>query len=167
MSYDAHSRPVDPATGVKISRMLVGAMLLGITSFALVIEFVLHRQPRGSGIPDSVLLLGTGALLVGGLGAAILIPQHLLSAAVRRCSGKEQPEVEGAMARAYLIACILRAAFLEGPALMGLVTVLLTGNALGYVAAGVAMLVLMVTFPSRSAMELLIERALGRGIVLP
>lgn len=167
MGYGAISQQVDPASAVRTSRVLVGAMLVGIAAFTLVIEFVLHRKPSGSGIPDNVLLLGTGALLVAGLGAAVLIPQNLLSGAVRRCSGKERPEVDGVMARAYMIACIMRAAFLEGPALMGLVTVMSTGNALGYAAAGVAMLVLMVTFPSRGAMDLLIERALGRGIVLP
>lgn len=160
------SSTVDPAAAVKVSRFVVMAMAVGVVGLALAVE--LGFTPPAKGVaPDNVLFVGLAALLLGGLVGSILLPQSLLGNAVRGLSGKQRPEIEAGVARAYQIACVLRAALLESPALFGVMVVMMTGNALAYIAPGVALLVMLVTLPSRSAINLLIERAMGRSIVLP
>lgn len=161
-----NSSNVDPAAAVKVCRTLVMVMVIGVVVFALVVQLGL-TPPMHKSAPDNVLFIALAALLLGGLIGSILLPQSLLGTAVRALSGKERPEIEARIAKAYQMACVLRAALLEGPALFGVVIVMMTGNALAYIATGVALLVMIVTLPSRGAIDLLIDRAMGRSMILP
>lgn len=155
---------IDGSKAIKASRILIAALIFGVASFALIVELVLGRKAVGHGLPESALLAACGVLLFGGLAASILLPQVVLSGAIKRLAGRPKEEIEPALARTYMTACVLRAAFLEGPALFGVVVVMLTGNATPYLAAGLALLVLLVTFPSRGAFDLLMQRATGRSV---
>ena len=162
------SSVMDAATSVKVSRVMVAALMLGVVAFVLVIEFVLGRKPMGgTAVPGDVLLMVGGGLLTAGVVGSVVLPQAVLAGAVKRVQGKGKAQVERGMIPAYQIACLLRGAMLEAPALFGALVVLLTGNAIGYVAPGVAVVVMLLTFPSRGALELLVERGLGRSVVLP
>jgi hypothetical protein len=158
---------MDAALAVKTLRVIVAALAGGVVAFALVIEFAFRHKPVGGTLPDDVLLMVGGGLLTAGVVGSVVLPQAVLGQAIARLRGKSKEDVERGMIRTYQTACLLRAALLEGPGLFGVIVVLMTGNAVGYVAPGVAIVLMMLTLPSRAALNLLVERAMGRSVVLP
>lgn len=60
--------------------------------------------------------------------------------------------------RGYVTQTILRGAIAQGPALLGSVGLLVTGNHLGLVATGVAMVLLVAAFPSEARARAVAER---------
>jgi hypothetical protein len=134
---------------------------------SIVVELVVGRKAMSHAIPEEWLLAGVGVFLLVGIAGSVLAPQFILSGAVRRLAGRPRDEVEPTLARSYMAACLARGVLLEGPALFGVVSALLTGNPAGYLATGIAIVIMLVTFPSRAALNVLMERATGRSDFVP
>lgn len=156
----------DPKQAVTFSRIIVVAMMMAVVAFAAVAEFVLKGKTSAANVSPELLLGIAGVLLLSGATAGTLIPATIMARALEKAKGKDEQEVASLVGQAYLTGCVLRAALLEGPGLFGAVTVLLTGNSLGLLVAGVAVVIMLATFPSHDRLVRHVERAMGRSVTV-
>ncbi len=131
-----------------------------------VAEFVVKGKVAAANVSPDLLLGIAGLLLLSGAAAGTFIPATIMARALEKAKGKEEKEVASLVGQAYLTGCVLRAAMLEGPGLFGAVTVLLTGNSLGLLVAGVALAMMLATFPSHDRLVRHVERAMGRSVTV-
>lgn len=149
--------------GIKTSQIIVLSLIMGVAMFATVVVFLVKsgQMPPGGGM-DSKLLLGiAGALLVCGTMAGVFIRSSMAGGLRKRSQAGEQI-TDGMIAQKFGAATIARAALAEGPALLGVVTTMLTGDWLGHAAAAVGMLILAFVFPTRGKFEAFARDATGR-----
>lgn len=156
----------DPKQAVIVSRVIVGAMMMAVATFAVVAEFVLKGKVATASVSPDLLLAIAGMLLLGGAAAGTFIPATIMARSLAMAKGKDERTVASIVAQAYVSGCVVRAAMLEGPGLFGAVTVLLSGNSLGLLVAGAAIGIMLATFPSHDRLVRHVEKALGRSVTV-
>lgn len=164
MAHESHSGSgsVKATAAILSLRVIYFSLVMGLVAFAVVVEVVLGRKATSSGVPQDVLLWTGAGLLVLGVLMSMVLPGLMQSSAIKAWGGAPIEGTPPELVSAYMVSCVLRGALLEGPALFGVVVVLLTGNPLGYIATGVGLLLMLATIPSRGGLERLVERASGR-----
>lgn len=158
----------DPIRSMQVIHAALIAGVVLFTIVATVLVFALASPVLGAaedaGAPEAVetdvvegggIDAGTGSLDVLAYGAAVLgvsaVPvAMLMSRPTRRARPSEEAAdiSEDAAQQEFLKKRLIGAAVLEGPALLGAVALLLTGNVFSYVAVVVGLAGMMLVFPT-------------------
>ncbi|MBY0263800.1 MAG: hypothetical protein K2Q20_15755 [Phycisphaerales bacterium] len=156
-------QPPSAAPSLSALRIIIAAFLFGVLGFAAVTAVIRLTAPaRPAGGPTDSMLLGLTALLIVN---SVVIGAFFRSQAVAKARRDHEagPGLdEPAILQKFGTVTILRGALAEGAALLGVMTTFLTGNWLGLVAAGFAMLVLAAAFPTRGKLEAFVRDVTGR-----
>ncbi len=139
-----HSSPLDEP--LRVLPFIFGALLVGMLSFGVVAIVMAGREAVFSLEQDQPFQIVTALLLAGSVPVSLLMYQTLMKKA-QGLSDADRAE------RAYLTACIVRWALLEGPALFCSVAVLLTRNLVFLVPLAVLLLFFLAAYPSRVRFE--------------
>lgn len=158
------SKPAPSATpSLATFRIIITAFLLGVATFAavtVVMRLTSSAQPPGG--PNDTLFLGlTAFLTVNAVAMGAFLRSQIVAKARREHEagpGLDEPS----LLQRFGTVTIIRGVLAEGAALLGVMTTFLTGNWLGLVAAGFAMLVLAAAFPTRGKLEAFVRDVTGR-----
>jgi len=178
----ANNPPMNPALSqiVRTAQILVAALLFGVSAFAAVALAIGPLQPPPALPPGAAptpgpfgtldpLVVVLMALIVGQFPVLIFLGIALAKQAAAmagRLAGEPDTRDQG-LARLWLNAAILRAALAEGAGLFGAVILLVSGDRLGLIGVGFAVIVLMAIMPSRGRLENWIHRAVQTAALAP
>lgn len=149
---------IEPPAQIRVTSILVLALMMGVASFAAVVWFLPQKSPTA---PDPRFLLyaltaiGTIAII-----AYVLLPLLAVGQAKRRWAGRSSDQ-DGALAIAGIlqINTLMRAALIEGASLFGCVIRLITADTTGMVAPIVGVILLATLLPARSRFDRLARAA--------
>lgn len=151
---------------LRTAQILVAALLAGVATFAAVVGAVVQSRV---GLPpnrDLALPLGLalGAMLVAGAAGAVWFTRFVVRANRQGWANHPDPEPE-LMLIPFVNLTIVRAMLLEGPALFGVVGLLMTGEwmMLGGTAIGAAGL--LVIFPTRDRFDAFVRAVSQAGTI--
>lgn len=150
-----------PAAAVRITQILVAAMLGGMLAFSAVAAAI---GPKSSPSPDTartLLLVAAGILLVTSILGTAVIPRAFAAQARARLRGAQPEDMPAIAYPLYQTSCILRTAMLEGPGLLGAFIVLTHGSTLALAIPAAAAAILILTFPTNDRFARFIEQATG------
>ena len=145
---------VTPEQTLAVSRVVAGAMILGLVAFAVVV--LLITDPGEGGPESDVLLVIAASVLDVGLVTSVHVATVL--AGLQR---NKHALDEADLAKAFFTATVIRSAALEGPGFLGLALYMTTGNRLLLGGAAVAGLMMLAQFPTRGAFERFRARVRG------
>lgn len=143
-----------PATTISSLRVIVLALMGGLVMFT-VIGVVLRLQELVAPVPtaENVLPIVVLVTLLGGVGAAFAVRSRMV-AEVRKSKADALAELRAdRVPQGLALATILGAALVEGPGLLGIITVLLGGPWYCLAAPVLAIGVMLWTLPSRQRLE--------------
>lgn len=149
---------IEPPAQLRVTSILVLALLLGVASFAVVVWFMPQKSPTA---PDPRFLLyaltGIGTIAII---AYVVLPLLAVGQAKRRWAGRSSDD-DGALGIAAIlqINTLMRAALIEGAALFGCVIRLITADTTSMVAPIVGAILLATLLPARSRFERLASLA--------
>lgn len=151
---------------LRTAQILVGALLAGVATFAAVVASLVASGSLKPQQPDLVLPLGVGlaALFVAGVVAAVGVGRLVVRANREAWAKHPDPEPD-LMLMPFVSLTIMRAAFLEGPAILGVVALLLTGEwamLAGTVLGAAGLLLIM---PTRDRFDAFIQNVSGRQTI--
>lgn len=161
------------AAMLRTMQILIGALIIGVISFGCVVAALVltgngplpASQGSGAargGLPlASMLLLVMGVLTVVSNGAGFWIRRQTV-ASLRRSSDAGEELNEGDLLARFQTTMVVRGAMAEGPALFGVVIVLISGAWLGFAGTGFGLLVLLAIFPTRAKFDGFVGEAKGR-----
>ncbi|MBY0313122.1 MAG: hypothetical protein K2W85_13710 [Phycisphaerales bacterium] len=136
---------------LRVPQIIIMAFAMGVGSFLAMTVLTgpkLQLPPGGfSGPKDQMFLSIAGALVVFAPVAGLLIRASFIRPLRTRAESGDIPTRTELINR-FQSMTVLRGALAEGPALLGVVTTFLTGNALGLMVAGVCMLIFAMVFPT-------------------
>ena len=151
-------RPQAPT--LRVMQMLVAMLIMGLVIFSGVVVFLMMTgagpSPRAAGVapmPVDLLLTIMGVLTVVCAIGGFVVAGMVRTNARKKAEAGETFDEPNLLAQ-FQVITIMRAALAEGPALLGTVIVLISGNWLGFAgtAFGLGML-LFVVFPTRGRFE--------------
>lgn len=147
---------------VRTQRLIVFGLIAGVCVFGTILTAMQFTAFHGKGLmPDPpqvaglpILTLVAGLVTAGALVASFAMAGTMRQQIVQRLAG--QPPQDPAATRATLLAGwqggnLVRAALLEGPAILSLVLFLLTGDYALLAIAGVMLALLLANVPSEAA----------------
>lgn len=168
---------------VRTAQLIVAALLVGVIAFAaaaLVIGPLQPPPPPPPPTPGAAPMTGPFgtldplvvvlmALILGQFPVLIFLGVALAkqAAAMAGRLASEPDTRDQALARLWLNAAILRAALAEGAGLFGAVILMVSGDRLGLIGVGFAVIVLMAIMPSRGRLENWIHRAVQTAALTP
>lgn len=136
---------------LRVPQILIVVFAMGVGSFLAMTVLTgpkLHVPAGGfAGPQDRLFLLIAGALAVLAPVTGMLIRPSFINPLRARADAGDPPR-RGEVMKKFQTLTILRGVLAEGPALLGVVTTFLTGNALGLVIAGLCMLMFAMVFPT-------------------
>jgi len=157
------------AATVRTAQIIVGALVMGVITFGVVVVSGIAGGPGGQGNLLTLLAVGFGA---ADLVLCLLVP-NLLAAAQRRklAAGNAGSTADpgpapatdaGQLALLYQTKLIIGAAMLEGGCFLGLVAYMLERQLPSLVMAGVLLLALIAHLPTPGRVEAWIDDQLRR-----
>jgi hypothetical protein len=151
---------------VRVMQIIAGAMVLAIFALGGVMIALAANSPAPP--QEQPPLITYIALGVTGLASvmSILVPNLLAASIVQRSALQSQASGEGAGASllgAYQTTLIVGLALCEGPAILCLIAYFVERNALALGGAGVAVLIMLVRFPTEGRVRDWIRSCTGRG----
>ncbi len=170
-SVDPLVRP--PTASLRVLQILVAALALGLLSFSAVVVGMVAtgNAPTSSGAPGARAVGSASTnqlLLVMGLlslvcAVAGFIMRGVMIAGFRRQLGPVATSSDPtSLLPQFQTVTILRAALAEGPALLGTVIVMISGNWLGFLGSAFGLCMLAVVFPTRGRLEDFARDVTGR-----
>lgn len=143
-------------------QIIVFSMASGLVFFAVVATVVSStgdEQPD----PDAAhpfLSYGAYLLLAAAIGGALVVPRLIVSGQVRQLAKheKSKDELQGALLSLYLTKTIIGVGILEGAGFFALICYMLEETFIPVPAAALAMLGILLHFPTASGIETWIER---------
>lgn len=133
-----------PEQTLRVARMVVGALLGGLLTFAVVVIVL----GSGSSSGGDALLVAT-AVVLGASVVASFVAGRVLVAHYRRRDLTD----ENLLAQAFFQTTLIRVALLEGPGFLCLVTYLLYGQRLALAGAAVCFALMLALFPTRASWD--------------
>ena len=137
---------------------IFGALLMGMVSFGVVAIVMVGREAVFSFEAHQAFQLVAALLLVFSVPMSLFLFRVLMKNA-QRLSDASLAE------RAYMTACIVRWALLEGPALFCCVAVLLTRNLVFLAPLVVLLLFFLAAYPSRARFEAFAGQGTGARLL--
>ena len=153
MTPDDHALRHEMDRVLRVGRLIVLAMILGISTFAVVATVLLAGGAvEGGLVPPGILPLVAGAVLI------LLFTAPIVRRVVWESA---QPAVE-ALPQRWLTALLVASAVREGAGLLGIVLGMLAGSTVWIIAlGGAAVAALALTFPRGEELESEIRRRGG------
>lgn len=152
-----------PQQLLRAAQVVTLALVTGVMMFAGVATFMAMNRASGSPAGQDqmlwIILVPTAVIATAGV---FLVPMMFRKQAAQTWQGRSDNEAALAkVVRTFQMACVLRAALLEMPALMGSVIVLITGNLYGLLAPGIAVIVMLILFPRTAMLQDWLDEATG------
>lgn len=133
-------------------QIIIACLIAGVTTFAALVLLVLP----GTGRPATGPLLSFFAIGVTAtcLGLSWLVPRLISDRAVRELAGAPRsPEDMGRLLAGFQTKTVVAGALCEGPVFLALVSYMVERSPIALAAAAPALLLLMLQFPTRPALE--------------
>ena len=159
--------------GLKTTKIIVGALLIGVVIFSLILMFGVKPEEKESAegaLPLTWILIGFGAMQV----VMVWVLRSVILANARRniAAGSWTPPGgaslyaaagdAGRLFQTWTVATIIGAAGMEAGALMSLVAYMIEGKPAALIAAGVFGLLLAFQMPTRARTDQWLESSLLR-----
>lgn len=152
-----------PESATSILRIIVIVMSLGLVLAAGVFAFIGGRQVNANPQLARVLPIVLGVLAAGCFIGFTVFRKMTLAQWRRRMTDPAQVHDESDLVQPFFQLHVLGAALTEAPGLVGAVLYLLTGDVLGLIGAGAAVLILSRFYPRDDAFDRFVQELTGTG----